>query len=167
VNAERTVAHVALELRSRGQGGDRIDHHDRDRAGAHQGVGDLQRLLAGVGLRNQQLVHIDAELAGIGRIERMLRIDEGADAALLLHLGDHMQRQRGLARAFRPVDLDGPALRQPADAAEVPLDLRKGRFQSLLLVHVSPFVQPQQVVFHCLYPLFHIARGVAIATMFW
>ena len=33
----------------------------------------------------------------------------------LLFLGYGMQRQRRLARAFRPVDLDHPALRQPAD----------------------------------------------------
>jgi hypothetical protein len=45
----------------------------------------------------------------------MFGVDEGADAALLLFLGHHMQRQRRLARAFRPVDLDDPALGQPAD----------------------------------------------------
>jgi hypothetical protein len=32
---------------------DRVDHDDVDRAGAHQRVGDLQRLLAGVGLRDR------------------------------------------------------------------------------------------------------------------
>ena len=46
----------------------------------------------------------------------MLGIDEGADAAALLRLGDAMQRERGFARGFRPVDLDHPAARQAADA---------------------------------------------------
>jgi len=46
----------------------------------------------------------------------MLGIDEGADAAALLGLGNGLQRQRGLAGGLRPVDLDDPALGQPANA---------------------------------------------------
>jgi hypothetical protein len=34
----------------------------------------------------------------------------------LLRLGDHMQRQRGLARAFRAINLDDATARQAADA---------------------------------------------------
>ena len=68
------------------------------------------------GCEISRFVDIDAELAGIDRVERMLGIDEGADAALLLRLGDGVQRQRRLARAFRPVDLDDAAARQAADA---------------------------------------------------
>ena len=46
----------------------------------------------------------------------MFGIDEGADAALLLRLGHGVQRERGLAGGFRPVDFDHPAARQAADA---------------------------------------------------
>src|SRR5580704_4547273 len=46
----------------------------------------------------------------------MFGIDEGADAALLLGLGQAVQRQRGLARRFRPIDFDDAAARQAADA---------------------------------------------------
>ena len=46
----------------------------------------------------------------------MLGIDEGADAAVLLRLGEAMQSQRGFARGFRAVDFDHPAARQAADA---------------------------------------------------
>ena len=88
---------------------------------------DLERLLAGVGLRDQEIVEVDAELAGIGRIERMLGIDEGADAALLLGLGDGVQGQRRLARRFRPVDLDDAAARQAADAERDVEPERAGR----------------------------------------
>ena len=116
LQARQAVAHLAFELGARRQRRDRIDHQHVDRAGAHQRVGDLQRLLAGVGLRDQQVVEVDAELAGIDRVERVLGVDEGADAAVLLRLGDDVQRQRGLARAFRPVDLDDAAARQAADA---------------------------------------------------
>ena len=95
---------------------DRIDHQDIDRAGAHQRVGDFQRLLAGIGLRDQQIVDIDAELARIDRVERVLGIDEGADAAGLLRLGDGVERERGLAGGFRAVNLDHAAARQAANA---------------------------------------------------
>ena len=46
----------------------------------------------------------------------MLGVDEGADAALLLSLGDGVQRERGLAGGFRPVDFDDASARQAADA---------------------------------------------------
>jgi hypothetical protein len=95
------------------KGRHRIDHQHVDRAGAHQRVADFQRLLAGVGLRDQEFVDVDAELSGIDRIERVFGIDEGADAALLLALGHRVQRQRGLAGGFRPVDFDHPALGRP------------------------------------------------------
>ena len=116
LQAGLAVAHLAFELGARHQRRDRIDDQHVDRARAHQRVGDLERLLAGVGLRDQQIVDIDPELAGIDRVERVLGVDEGADAALLLRLGQAVQRQRGLAGGFRPVDLDHPAARQAADA---------------------------------------------------
>ena len=65
-----------------------IDDQNVDRAGAHQRIDDLQRLLAGIRLRNQQVFQIDAKLAGIDRIKRMFGIDKGADAALLLGFGN-------------------------------------------------------------------------------
>ncbi len=110
------VAHLAFEFGARHQSGDRIHHQHVDRAGAHQRVGDFQRLLAGVRLRDQELVDIDPELAGIDRIERVLGVDEGADAAELLRFGDGVQRERRLAGGFRPVDLHNPAAWQTADA---------------------------------------------------
>src|SRR3984885_557724 len=86
--------------------GDRIDHQNVAGAGTNQRIGDFQRLLAGIGLRDQKVVDIDAELAGIDRIERVLGVDEGANAAFFLRLGEAMQRQRGLAGGFRTVDFD-------------------------------------------------------------
>jgi hypothetical protein len=53
---------------------------------------------------------------GVGRIQRVLGVDEGACAAGLLHLGHDVQGQGRLARAFGPVDLDHPSARQAADA---------------------------------------------------
>ena len=110
------VAHLAFQLGARHQRGDAVHHQHVDRPGPHQRIGDLQRLLTGIRLADQQIVDIHAQLARIDRIERVLRIDEGAGAAKLLRLGNGVQRQRRLAGAFRAVDLDDPPARQPADA---------------------------------------------------
>ena len=46
----------------------------------------------------------------------MFRVDKGAGAAHLLHLGHNLQREGRLAGGFRAVDLDHTAARQAADA---------------------------------------------------
>src|SRR6185369_13564049 len=42
-------------------------------------------------------------------------VDEGGNAAALLRLGHHLQRQRGFARRLRTVNFDHPAFRQTAN----------------------------------------------------
>src|SRR6516164_4411510 len=110
-----TVAHLALELGAGNEGRHRIDDQDIYRAGADESVGDLKGLLAGVGLRNQQFVDIDPELASVARVEGMLRIDEGAGPTAALTLGNHVQREGGLPGALRSVDLNDAAAWQSAD----------------------------------------------------
>jgi len=82
----------------------------------HQRVDDLEGLFAGVGLADQQVGQVDAELLRVLDVERVFGIDEGAGALELLHLGDDLQRQRGLAGGLGAVDLDDAAARQAADA---------------------------------------------------
>src|SRR6476646_6599071 len=65
LQARQLVAHLAFDFRLRRERGDRVDHHHVDRVRTHQHVGDLERLLAGVRLREQQVVDVDAELGGI------------------------------------------------------------------------------------------------------
>ena len=115
LQTRQRIAHLAFEFGLRHQRRNRIDHQHVDPAGAHQRVADFQRLFAGVGLRDQQFVDVDAQLPRIDRIERVFGVDEGADAALLLPLRHRVQRQRGFARGFRPVDFDHPSPRQAAD----------------------------------------------------
>ena len=79
-------------------------------------LGDLERLLAGVGLRHEQLVDVHADAPGVRRVHRVLRVDERADPAAPLRLGDHVVDERRLPRRLRPEDLDDAASRQPADA---------------------------------------------------
>ena len=110
------VAHVALDLGLGHQRRHRVDDHDVDRARAHQRLADVQRLFAVVRLRHIQLVDVHAQLFGIHRIQRVLGVDEGRRAAHLLRLGDAVQRHRGLAGGFRPVDLHDAPLGQAAHA---------------------------------------------------
>ncbi len=115
LQARQLVAHLAFDLGLGHQRGHRVDDDDVDAAGAHQHVGDFERLLAGVGLGDEEFADVDAELAGVDGIERVLGVDVGGGASRLLHLGDDLQRQRGLARGLGPVDLDHAAAGQPAD----------------------------------------------------
>jgi len=111
----RALARLMLEVSLR-SACDGVDDDDVDAVGAHQHVGDFQTLLAGVRLRDQHIADIDAELFGIGRIERVFGVDVGGHTAELLHLRHHLQAQGGLAGGFRAVDLDHAAARQAADA---------------------------------------------------
>ena len=54
----------------------------------------------------------------------MLRVDECGDAAPRLRLGDHVEADRGLARALGPEDLDDPAAR---DATDTERDVERER----------------------------------------
>ena len=164
LEADVAVAHLALDLGLRDERGDRVDRDDVERARADQELGDLERLLAGVGLRDQQFVDVDADPAGVCRVHGVLGVDEGADPAPPLRLGDHVVDERRLARRLRAEDLDDAAARQAADAerevegersrgdgadghlgrvahphdrtlAELPLDLPEGDVESLLAIH--------------------------------
>ncbi len=115
LQADRGVADLAVELGFRGQRRDRVDRDHVDRGGGDQAVGDLQRLLAVVGLGDQQLVGVDADRPRVDRVDRVLGVDEGADAAQRLGLGDDVVDQRRLTGGLRAEDLDDPAARDAAD----------------------------------------------------
>src|SRR5437588_835855 len=92
------------------------DHDDVDRARADEGIGDLERLLAVVRLRDEQVVGVDPAGPRPRRVERVLRVDEGSRAAGSLSGRDRVERERGLARGLRPEDLDDPTAREPPNA---------------------------------------------------
>ena len=95
--------------------GDGVDDDDVERTGADQHVGDLEGLLTGVRLRDQQRVDVDTEALRVLGIEGVLRVDERRDAAGLLRTRDRVQRNRRLAGGLRTVDLDDAPAREPAD----------------------------------------------------
>ena len=116
LQADVGVAHLALDLGAWRERRHRVDHDDIDRAGPHEHVGDLERLLAGVGLGDQQLVDVDADRLGVHRVHGVLGIDVGAHAAVALRLGDHVHGEGGLTRRLRAEDLGDAATGQAADA---------------------------------------------------
>ena len=116
LQADVGVAHVALDLGAWRERGDGVDHHHVDRARAHQHVADLERLLAGVGLGDQQLVDVDADRMGVDRVHRVLGVDVGAHATVALGLGHDVHGERRLTRRLRAVDLGDAATGQTADA---------------------------------------------------
>ncbi len=62
LQAGQGVAHLAFDFGLGHQGGDRVHHDQIHGARAHQAVHDLQRLLAGVGLADQDVVQVHAQL---------------------------------------------------------------------------------------------------------
>ena len=116
LEADVGVAHLALDLGPGRERGHRVDHDHVERTRADQHVGDLERLLARVGLGDEQLVDVDPDGPGVDRVHGVLGVDVGADAAVALGLGHHVHGEGGLARGLRAVDLDDPAPGQAADA---------------------------------------------------
>src|SRR6478735_103016 len=96
LQAHVAVAHVAFDFRAGNEGGHGVDDDDVKGAGPDKHVHDFQRLLAGVRLGDQERVGVDAQLGGIFRIEGVLGVDEGGNAALALGIGNRVQRDRGL-----------------------------------------------------------------------
>jgi len=76
----------------------------------------FQRLLAVVGLAEEQRVDRDADRRRVGGVEGLLGVDEGAAPASPLGLGDRVVGEGRLARRLGPVELDDAPARQAADA---------------------------------------------------
>ena len=116
LQADVGVAHLAFDLGPRRQRRHRVDDQDVERAGADQHVGDLERLLAGVRLRDQEVVDVDPDGPGVDRVHGVLGVDVGADAAVALRLGHRVHGQGRLPRRLGAVDLHDAPPGQPADA---------------------------------------------------
>ena len=109
------IAHVTLELGTWDERRHRVDDDHVHRPGADQHVGDLERLLARVGLGDQQFVDVDTDGFGIDGVERVLRIDVDADSTIALGFCNHMQCEGRLTGGFGSEQLDYPPPREPTD----------------------------------------------------
>ncbi len=110
------LPHLAVQLRLRREGGDGVDDNDVDSVGFDQHFADFQRLFPRVRLADEKAVQIDPEFLRIGGVERVLRVDEGGDAAGFLRVRDAVEGEGCLAGGFRPVEFDDAPLRHAADA---------------------------------------------------
>jgi hypothetical protein len=110
------AAGVTLDLGAGNQRGHRVDDDQVERTGAGQHVGDLERLLTGVGLGDQQGVGVDAQRLGVVGVEGVLGVDERHDAAGGLGVGHGVQCDGRLARGLGAVDLHDPAAGQATHA---------------------------------------------------
>src|SRR5271165_420678 len=109
------IAHVPFEFGLGDESGDGVDYNDVDAPGADQRFGNFERLLAVVGLGDEQVVDIDAEFAGVDGIERVFRVDERRLSAELLRFCDHVQGHGGFAAGFRAINLDYATARESAN----------------------------------------------------
>jgi len=109
------VAHLAFDFGLGREGCDAVDDYQVDDFGAREYLGDVERLLAGVGLADQQLLGLHPDRPSVVHVERVLGVDERAHSARLLRLGDRVQGQRGLSARLRAVDLDDATPRIASD----------------------------------------------------
>ncbi len=110
------VAHFAVEFGLGDESCDGVDNQHVDSAGSDQSFSDFERLLAAVGLGDEKVVDIDAQLLGVPRVKSVFRVDEGGQTAQALGFGNDLQRDRRLAGGFRSEDLSNPAARHAAHA---------------------------------------------------
>ena len=105
-----TIAHLTFNFRLRGKGSYGVNDDDVNCAGAHQHIGNLQGLLTGIWLGNQEVIGIHAKQASILRVERVLGVNKRGNAAVLLRGCNSVQRNSGLTRRLRAINLyDAPA----------------------------------------------------------
>ena len=110
------VPHLAFDLGPGHQRRHGVHHQHVHGVAPHQHVHDVEGVLAAVGLGNQQIVDVHADLPGVGGVDGVFGVDDGAPGALGLRVGDNVKAQRGLAAGFGPVDLHDPPGGKPADA---------------------------------------------------
>ena len=95
------VPHLTFDLGLGRERCDGVDRDDVDRARANEQLADLERLLTGIRLRDEEVVDVDANPPRVLRIHRMLGVDERADAATPLCFRDNVVHKGRLPRGFR------------------------------------------------------------------
>ena len=110
------VAHFTVDFGLGHEGSYRVDDDDVDGTGTYEGFGDVQGLLTGVGLRDEERLDIDAQLAGVHGIKGVFGVDEGGYTAKLLGFGNGVEGEGSLTGGFGSVNLDDTAAGETAYA---------------------------------------------------
>ena len=116
LQADVAVAHFAFNFGFGNEGGYGVDNDHVHAAGTYQCVADFQSLFAGIGLGEVEFFYFNTEFAGVNGVEGVFRVDEGADAAGFLTLGNGFETERGFTGRFRTEDFHDTTARQAADA---------------------------------------------------
>ena len=115
LHTRQGVAHIPFDLRPWHERRHGVNDDQVHGTTTHQHLGDFQRLLAGIRLRDQQVLNVHATSAGPHRVERVLRVNEGGNPTGLLCRGDCVQCQCRLPAALRAVNLDHSTAGQTAN----------------------------------------------------
>ena len=103
-------------------------------------------MFARVRLADEQIAHIHAQFFSVAHIERMLGVDKGALARDFLHLGYHLQGQRGFAAGLGAVDFDHTAAWQAAHA-QSDVEAERARGDDLHIFDFLAFAQAHDGAF--------------------
>ena len=106
------IPHIPLNFRLRNQSGHAVNDDGINGAAAHQLFGNVQGLLGGIGLGNQQAVNVQPAVGGILGIQGVFGVNVRRQPAQTLRLRHNMNGQRGFAGRLAAVNLRDPAPRQ-------------------------------------------------------
>src|SRR5829696_1039148 len=115
------VSHLSLDLSPRYEGRHRVYNDDVQGAGADEGIRYLQGLLTVIWLGKVEVLEVNADSLGVGRVEGVLGVDEGGEASCFLRLGDDVQAKGRLAAGLGTEDLDDAT---PGDTANAEGDVQ-------------------------------------------
>jgi len=82
-----------------------VDNHHVHGVAPDEHFGNLQGLFAGIGLGDQEVVHVHTQPPGVLDIQSMLRVHECRDPPAPLCVGDDVETKRRLPAGFRAIDL--------------------------------------------------------------
>ena len=116
MEADGRVADFPLDFGARDECGNGVDNDAVYCPRTNEHVANLERLLAGVGLRNEDFVNVYAEARRVYRIERMLGIDERNYTAERLRFCENLQGKRRFAAGLGTVYFDDATTGNASDA---------------------------------------------------
>ena len=117
LQARQAVAHLALEFGLGRERGHRVDDDQVDGAGLRTSASTISSACSPVsGWLISSSCRLTPSFCAYWMSSACSASMKAHGAGDLLHLGDDLQRQRGLARRFGAVDFDHPAARQATDA---------------------------------------------------
>ncbi len=109
------VPHLALDFSPWDQCCHGVDNDDVDGSGADQHVGDFQGLLTSVWLAYQKCVNVYTKCLCVLRVQSVLGVDKGSNAAIALCVRNRVKSHGGLSGRLWTVNLNNSALWKSAD----------------------------------------------------